>query len=119
MATTVAKPADDIMKVWEQYKPDCTDKRLRNILMERYFPLVKYNGERIWQRLPDGVELDDLVSAGVFGLMDAIDAFDLENENEHIVGLYDEQEFSRSCMLAGRLVERGVRYVKVERHGFT
>ncbi|MEM9646529.1 MAG: DUF1501 domain-containing protein, partial [Planctomycetota bacterium] len=43
-----------------------------------------------------------------------IDAFDLENENEHIVRLYDQQEFSRSCMLAGRLVERGVRYVKVE-----
>ena len=42
-----------------------------------YLPLVKYNGERIWSRLPEGVELDDLISAGVFGLMDAIDAFDL------------------------------------------
>jgi len=40
-------------------------------------PLVKYNAERIWQRLPEGVDLDDLISAGVFGLMDAIDAFDL------------------------------------------
>jgi RNA polymerase sigma factor for flagellar operon FliA len=38
---------------------------------------VKYNGERIWARLPEGVELDDLISAGIFGLMDAIDAFDL------------------------------------------
>jgi RNA polymerase sigma factor for flagellar operon FliA len=38
---------------------------------------VKYQGERIWSRLPDGVELDDLVSAGTFGLMDAIDAFDM------------------------------------------
>lgn len=47
-----------------------------------------------------------------------IDAFDLEKENEHIVSLYDEQEFSRSCMLAGRLVERGVRYVKVELGGW-
>ena len=78
MATTVAKSTDEIMQVWNEYKPDCSDKRLRNILMERYFPLVKYNGERIWQRLPDGVELDDLISAGVFGLMDAIDAYDLE-----------------------------------------
>jgi len=50
---------------------------LRNRLVEMYLPLVKYNGERIWARLPEGVELDDLVSAGVFGLMDAIDAFDL------------------------------------------
>ena len=77
MATTVAQ-ADEILEVWQQYKKDPTDKSLRNRLMERYFPLVKYNGERIWQRLPDGVELDDLISAGVFGLMDAIDAFDLE-----------------------------------------
>jgi RNA polymerase sigma factor FliA len=77
MATVVAQE-DDILEVWRKYKPDCTDKALRNQLMEKYFPLVKYNGERIWQRLPDGVELDDLVSAGVFGLMDAIDAFDLD-----------------------------------------
>jgi RNA polymerase sigma factor for flagellar operon FliA len=78
MATSVAKNDDKILEVWQKYKPDCTDKELRNTLMERYFPLVKYNGERIWQRLPDGVELDDLISAGVFGLMDAIDAFDMD-----------------------------------------
>ena len=77
MATKVASN-DEILEIWKQYKPDCTDKALRNKLMERYFPLVKYNGERIWQRLPDGVELDDLISAGVFGLMDAIDAYDME-----------------------------------------
>ena len=47
-----------------------------------------------------------------------IDAFDLEKENENIVSLYDRQEFSRSCMLAGRLVERGVRFVKVELGGW-
>ncbi len=77
MATNVAS-ADEILEIWKQYKPDCTNKELRNKLMERYFPLVKYNGERIWQRLPDGVELDDLISAGVFGLMDAIDAYDMD-----------------------------------------
>jgi len=77
MATTVAQ-AEEILKVWLEYKKDKSNKALRNQLMERYFPLVKYNGEKIWQRLPDGVELDDLISAGVFGLMDAIDAFDLE-----------------------------------------
>jgi RNA polymerase sigma factor for flagellar operon FliA len=76
MATTVAQQ-EEILQVWQTYKRDPSNKELRNRLMERYFPLVKYNGERIWQRLPDGVELDDLISAGVFGLMDAIDAFDL------------------------------------------
>ena len=41
-------------------------------------PLVRYNAERVWAKLPDGVDLNDLISAGVFGLMDAIEAFDLE-----------------------------------------
>jgi len=75
MATTVA-PAD-MEQLWIEFKKDISDQELRNRLVEIYLPLVKYNGERIWARLPEGVELDDLISAGVFGLMDAIDAFDL------------------------------------------
>src|SRR5437868_8458931 len=66
----------DIGQVWKAYRAEPTVE-LRNQLVEQYLPLVKYNAERIWARLPDGVELDDLISAGVFGLMDAIDAFDL------------------------------------------
>lgn len=85
MTTTLAAPAtlhaptttDEIDHVWRQFKIDPENKSLRNRLVERYLPLVKYNGERIWARLPEGVELDDLISAGVFGLMDAIDAFDM------------------------------------------
>src|SRR5271156_4937545 len=67
----------DVPQLWRDYHSS-RSVELRNQLVERYLPLVKYNAERIWQRLPDGVELDDLISAGVFGLMDAIDAFDLE-----------------------------------------
>lgn len=67
----------EIMEVWRQFKVDPDRQDLRNRLVERYMPLVRYNGERIWARLPEGVELDDLVSAGIFGLMDAIEAFDL------------------------------------------
>ncbi len=66
-----------ILETWHQYRADPARQDLRNRLVERYMPLVRYNGERIWARLPEGVELDDLVSAGIFGLMDAIDAFDL------------------------------------------
>ena len=51
---------------------------LRNTLMEHYLHLVRYNAERIHQKLPDEVELDDLMSSGIFGLMDAIEAFDME-----------------------------------------
>ncbi len=68
---------DDIAQVWEAFKADQENQDYRNRLVEQYLPLVKYNGERIWARLPEGVELDDLISAGVFGLMDAIDAFDM------------------------------------------
>src|SRR5690242_14543367 len=67
----------DIQQVWRDYRAQ-PSVELRNQLVEIYLPLVKYNAERIWARLPDGVDLDDLISAGVFGLMDAIDAFDLE-----------------------------------------
>ncbi len=77
MATTVAADQDEILEVWQEYQKDQSRRDLRNRLVERYLPLVKYNGERIWSRLPDGVELDDLISAGVFGLMDAINAFDM------------------------------------------
>jgi RNA polymerase sigma factor for flagellar operon FliA len=81
MAAT-ATADDEILKVWATFKTidkDSPDyESLRNRLVERYMPLVRYNGERIWQRLPDGVELDDLISAGIFGLMDAIDAFDMD-----------------------------------------
>jgi RNA polymerase sigma factor for flagellar operon FliA len=75
MATTVAP--EDMEQLWIEFKRDPSNNAMRNRLVEIYLPLVKYNGERIWSRLPEGVELDDLISAGVFGLMDAIDAFDL------------------------------------------
>ena len=76
MAMTL-RSAEEIGKVWKVFKKDTSNKALRNELMENYFPLVKYHGERVWSRLPEGVELDDLISAGIFGLMDAINAFDL------------------------------------------
>src|SRR5882762_98297 len=75
MAFATAAP-EDIAQLWLDFKAGPTED-MRNRLVEQYLPLVKYNGERIWARLPEGVELDDLISAGVFGLMDAIDAFDL------------------------------------------
>ena len=67
----------DIKEVWIEYKKNKTEG-MRNILMENYLHLVRYNAERIHVKLPDEVELDDLMSAGIFGLMDAINAFDLE-----------------------------------------
>ena len=66
-----------IAEIWREYQMTHAEP-LRNYLMEKYLPLVRYNAERIYARLPDEVDLQDLISAGMFGLMDAIDAFDLE-----------------------------------------
>jgi RNA polymerase sigma factor for flagellar operon FliA len=71
-------------RIWELYRrarkggPKAADdlEKLRNALMERYYPLVRYIAERLLQTLPKSIELDDLVSAGLFGLMDAIRGFD-------------------------------------------
>ena len=69
------KQRPDIEKIWEQFYKD-RDECFRNLLMEHYGHLVKYTAERLHSKLPDKVELDDLISAGTFGLMDAINAFD-------------------------------------------
>lgn len=67
----------EMTEVWLTYQSK-PDEELRNFLIERFLHLVRYNAERIYQRLPDEVDLEDLMSAGLFGLMDAIDAFDLD-----------------------------------------
>ncbi len=65
-----------ILRIWESYQRHTTQD-LRNYLMEKFLHLVRYNAERIYTRLPSEVDIEDLMSAGLFGLMDAIDAFDL------------------------------------------
>lgn len=65
-----------ILEVWQMYADGKTEI-LRNFLMENYLHLVKSTAERMHMRLPGEVDVEDLMSAGLFGLMDAINAFDL------------------------------------------
>lgn len=65
-----------VNELWKKYKKERSEA-LRNFLMEKYLHLVRFNAERIHTRLPDEVDVEDLMSAGLFGLMDAIDSFDL------------------------------------------
>lgn len=67
--------ADDIADIWVRFKT-IGDRSIRNRLIEHYLPIVKYNADRISAKLPEEVDRDDLASAGVFGLVDAIEAFD-------------------------------------------
>lgn len=61
---------------WTEYA-STPSEALRNFLTKKYLHLVRYNAERIHQRLPDEVDVDDLIQAGFFGLVDAIGGFDL------------------------------------------
>jgi len=65
----------NIDQIWGHFRKT-GDNYYRNLLIEHYKPLVKYAAERLHNKLPEKIELDDLISAGTFGLMDAIDAFD-------------------------------------------
>jgi len=67
----------DLGVIWRRFKQS-GDPVLRNRLVENFLPIVRYNAERIGAKLPDEIENDDLVSAGIFGLLDAIESFDLE-----------------------------------------
>ena len=66
----------ELEAIWKTYKKT-RDDNLRNILIEYHMPLVRMIAERLLQTLPKSIELDDLSSAGTFGLMDAINGFDL------------------------------------------
>jgi RNA polymerase sigma factor for flagellar operon FliA len=48
----------------------------RDALIERHLSLVRFVAERVASRLPACVEVDDLIGAGVLGLMDAVEKFD-------------------------------------------
>ena len=64
-----------IDQIWREYRANPTEE-LRNFLIARHLDLVAYAAERLHKRLPSEVEINDLKSAGAFGLMDAVESFD-------------------------------------------
>ncbi len=67
----------DIDRLWAAYKQDGSRER-RDQLIVHYSPLVKYVAGRVATGLPQNVDQADLVSYGIFGLIDAIEKFDLD-----------------------------------------
>jgi RNA polymerase sigma factor for flagellar operon FliA len=61
--------------LWQEFKATA-DKRARERLILHYSPLVKYVAGRVSVGLPQNIEQADLVSYGIFGLIDAIEKFD-------------------------------------------
>lgn len=66
-------------KLWESYRKKPTPELREQIIIE-YAPLVKVVAGRLSMYLGKNVEFDDLVSYGIFGLIDAIDKFDLNKD---------------------------------------
>jgi RNA polymerase sigma factor for flagellar operon FliA len=62
--------------LWEKYSVT-KDNSIREKLIVKYSPLVKYIAGRLSIYFGSNVEYDDLISYGIFGLIDAIDKFDI------------------------------------------
>lgn len=73
---SVDKTAQSEEALWRDYLTS-KSPATREAIILKYAPLVKYVAGRVAIGLPSNVEFDDLVSFGVFGLMDAIEKFDL------------------------------------------
>jgi RNA polymerase sigma factor for flagellar operon FliA len=65
----------DVTTLWTRYKQD-DDAIARDELILNYSPLVKYVAGRLASSLPQTVDTADLISYGIFGLIDAIEKFD-------------------------------------------
>ena len=67
----------DIDEVWKKYRLK-RDNETRNQLAEHYLPLVKIVAGRIAISLPPHIDREDLISSGFFGLIDAIERFEIK-----------------------------------------
>lgn len=67
--------ASVVADLWRRFKDDA-DRDARDRLIIQYSPLVKYVAGRVSVGLPATIEQADLVSYGIFGLIDAIEKFD-------------------------------------------
>lgn len=68
-----------INSLWKIYK-DTKDANYRQILIEQHIQLVKIVAGRMYNYYGGNVEYEDLLGFGIFGLIDAIDKFDINRE---------------------------------------
>jgi RNA polymerase sigma factor FliA len=68
---------EEVDQLWSEYKRS-GDRKARDQLIVRYSPLVKFVAGRVSAGLPQSIEQADLVSYGMFGLIDAIEKFDTD-----------------------------------------
>ena len=74
-STAVPSAAGVVEDLWSSYRAGAT-REVRDKLIVTYAPLVKYVAGRVLSGLRPSVDQGDLVSYGIFGLIDAIDKYD-------------------------------------------
>src|ERR1044071_425117 len=70
-----------LLKKYKEEPNKLTAKDKDKLILE-YAPLIKFIAQKIAVRLPSNIELDDLISSGVIGLMDAIEKYDPTRDNK-------------------------------------
>jgi RNA polymerase sigma factor for flagellar operon FliA len=116
-----------LARLWAEYKESGANE-LRDQLIVLYSPLVKYVAGRVAAGLPPNIEQADLVSNGIFGLIDAIEKFEPERGYKfetyaisRIKGaILDELRsidwVPRSVRLKARAIEQAYSKLESERH---
>src|SRR3954469_5888185 len=73
--------SSNLLRKYKEEPNKLTPQQKDKLIME-YAPLIKFIAQKIAVRLPSNIELDDLISSGVIGLMDAIDKYDPTRDNK-------------------------------------
>jgi RNA polymerase sigma factor for flagellar operon FliA len=80
-AVAVAPDVDELGRLWEEFKRSASPQARERLILH-FAPLVKYVASRVATGLPATVEQADLVSYGMFGLIDALDKFEPARGNK-------------------------------------
>ncbi len=77
----MAENSSNLLRKYKEEPNKLTPEQKDKLIME-YAPLIKFIAQKIAIRLPSNIELDDLISSGVIGLMDAIEKYDPTRDNK-------------------------------------
>ena len=79
--TNTSSAGGNLLKKYKEQPGQLSPEQKDRLVME-YAPLIKFIAQKIAVRLPSNIELDDLISSGVIGLMDAIEKYDPTRDNK-------------------------------------
>jgi RNA polymerase sigma factor for flagellar operon FliA len=79
--TDVQPKPDELSLLWDEFKATASPEARERLILH-YAPLVKYVASRVATGLPASVEQADLVSYGMFGLIDALEKFEPARGNK-------------------------------------